>query len=1242
VKSFGGTGCALDCDDVVGGLTDLADRLGVDPSVVVLAGWAAVLARSSGVRDFAVGLPVPGWREGAEHVVGPLANVVPLRCGFDGTKCFGEWVTLVGEWVAAARAHGRVPFERIVEAVDPGRDLSRSPLYQVSFESVTGGQGGVRTPDTVVEPIATETGFAAVDLELTATWRDSGLRLRLDGNADLFDVDTLRQLLDRVVRLLTAGVRDAGIGVSRLGLMDPAERDRVVTGWNQTTVDYPADRCLHELVERQVAASPDAIAVRCGDQELTYTQLNDRANQLATELRSLGVVPESRVGVLTDRSVDSVVGLLGVLKAGGAYVPLDPSYPVQRLGYIVANARAVAVVGPAADVDLATAAAPGSRFIPTPTGETGADNPAVVTNPNNLAYVIYTSGSTGQPKGVAVNHRHIVASTAARWTHPGFNQPDRYLVMAPLTFDASGGGLYCTLTRGGTVILPTETEVQDPRALAALIRSAEVTHFDGVPSQYAVLLEADTTGTESLRTCVLAGEALPPTLVGAHFERNPDTLLQNEYGPTEATVWAAVCDCRPEHGLAGSVPIGRPIPNAQMYLLDEYLAPVPPGVAAELYIGGDAVARGYVNQPGLTAQRFVPDPFGGRPGARLYRTGDRARYLRDGMIEFLGRVDHQVKIRGFRVELAEIENVILRHPHVAEAVVTTQEPTPGNHRLLAHVVASAGHLVTPQDLSAHLLAYLPDYMVPSAVVTLDRMPLTVQGKIDRASLPRPDVLPDVADRTGPTTSTEAAVAEQWSKVLGVETVDIHTGFFDLGGDSLLVARLVARLARQFDVTLPVEEIFRVPTVAGIAGAIDTHQRRKAGQLDNEALYAMELAELRNEAKLDDAVRVDGLPTADYLNPEHVFVTGATGYIGCFLVAELVRKTSATVHCLVRGEDDVAAYARLEGIMRSFEAWDESYRDRIRVLAGDLAKPLVGLSPEQFDDLGEKVDAIYHSGAMVNFTMPYEVMKAANVGGTGELLKLACHRKVKAFHHVSTMDMFIASRADRPWLEAEHAGPPNVIPQGYPRSKWVSEHMVIMARERGLPACVFRPWIVVGHTETGVAHQTDYMFVGLKGYLQLGFLPAYSEMVNAVPVDYFCAALVHISLREQSFGKFFNIGNLEPVSFPTLYSWLRSFGYSPTLVDEKLGEQRTLDVPEDNALYPLTPMIRANRPATVAMHAETQQSIDPVVECRNVLEALEGTGIRCPKWTEEMAHASLRYMVDIGFLPAPGEVAVSAV
>ncbi|HEY0451975.1 amino acid adenylation domain-containing protein [Actinophytocola sp.] len=720
VRSGAGVSCAVECG-LAGEVAGLAARLGVEAPVVVLAAWTVVLARCSGVRDFAVGVPVPS-----------TANVVPVRVVLDAGVSFGAWVRSVGERVASALAHGRVPVERMVDAVVP-----EGELFQVFYESVDERPDALLRLGAEVEPVDLETGCAAVDLELTATWRSPGLGLRLTGSADLFDVDTLRQLLDRVPRVLAAGTADPDPAVTRLALMGEAERDLVVNGWNRTTVDYPADRCFHELVERQVTATPDVVAVRCGDRALTYAQLNDRANQLAAELRGLGVGPESLVGIVSTRSVDPVVALLGVLKAGGAYVPLDPAYPPQRLGAIAVDAGVTVVVGTTGPLP------PGTCLVPVPGGETGAADLPVVTTPGNLAYVIYTSGSTGQPKGVAVSHRNLVASTAARWTYA---DPGTDLLTFPLTFDAAAGGLHWMLTKGGTCLMPTEEELHDPRLMARLVREHTITHINTIHSQYRLILEeTEPADLRSLEYVDVGGEALPPDLVSMHYRRTPDAILTNCYGPTETTVWAAVCDCRPAHGLAASVPIGRPIPNTRVYLLDEYLAPVAPGVPAELYIGGDGVARGYVGRPGLTAQRFVPDPFGGEPGALLYRTGDRVRYLRDGMIEFLGRVDHQVKIRGFRVELPEIESVIRRHPQVAEVVVTTEEAAPGTRRLVAHVVGTAGAEPArlPDLVREWVAEHLPRFMVPDRIVVLDTMPRTSTGKVDRASFaaPRPKSAP---------------------------------------------------------------------------------------------------------------------------------------------------------------------------------------------------------------------------------------------------------------------------------------------------------------------------------------------------------------------------------------------------------------------------------------------------------------------------------------------------------------------
>ncbi|WP_440899943.1 thioester reductase domain-containing protein, partial [Actinosynnema sp.] len=717
--------------------------------------------------------------------------------------------------------------------------------------------------------------------------------------------------------------------------------------------------------------------------------------------------------------------------------------------------------------------------------------------------------------------------------------------------------------------------------------------------------------------------------------RNPGSALFNEYGPTEAAVWASVHAVRPEDGEATRVPIGRPIPNTRLHLLDANLNPVAPGVPGELYIGGEGVARGYVNRPAMTAERFLPDPFSADPGARLYRTGDLARHRADGAVEFLGRADTQVKIRGFRIELSEIENVLLRHPLVAEAVVTVREDQPGVPRLVAHVVPVIGRVLTQDTLVTHVLGQIPDYMVPSAFVSLERMPLTRHGKIDTAALPAPVEIA-AGGFVEPRTQLEAEIAETFAAVLGLRQISATADFFSLGGNSLLVARLAAQLSREHDVELPIDEIFRVPTVEGIARAVEVHQRRR-DNVDSAALYAQQVAELVADVRLDPAIVPDGLPNADWFSPKNILVTGATGYLGAFLAVELVQRTSATVHCLVRGESQDAAWDRLEEVLRKYRAWDESYRTRMRVVTGDLSKPRLGLGEAEYATLATDLDAIYHSGAIVNFTYPYEAMKAANVLGTEELLRLATTTTLKAFHFVSSVDVFMGTGAERPFTEEDLGDRPVKVPTGYPRTKWVAEKIVVIARDRGVPVTVQRPWMITGHTETGASHDTDYLYVYLKGFLDLGVLPLYNDVINAVPVDYTAAAIVHTSLQEENLGKNFNITNPEPTTMQQCYQWLRSFGYDLNVVDEEEARRQALAVDEDHVLYPLTPILRVASMRHAALDPELQQQVDPMDECRVLLAALEGSGISCPPVNEQWAHSCFSFLVENGYLPAPGDV-----
>ena len=1213
---------------LAGAIAEFAAARGVDRSTVILAALGALIGRLGG-RSFAIGVPVPSRAD--PGTVGPMENVVPVRCDFSGERSFAEWATTVDGWLRESVQHGRVPFERIVQEAAPRRDIRFSPLFQVQFRAVDEAAAPAEA-----ETLSLPTGFAALDLEVDVSWRPGGLNLELTGNSDLFDAPDLCLVADRLIRLLGGALSDPDKPVALLDIMDERERGLVLREWNQTRHAYPDQACLHDLISAQAAATPGHLAVICGEDRLTYAELHARATALAATLRAAGTGPETPVAVAAGRSAHALVAILAVLYAGGAYLPLDPGYPAERLRYTLADAGAIAITGTPQAAAALHQAAPHLPVIPAPAAGHGTPatlDPAPLT-PDNLAYLIYTSGSTGRPKGVAVTHRNIVASTTARWTYAALQRPARYLVMAPLTFDAAGGGLYCTLTQGGTVVIPTQEETLDPRALARLLSSAEITHFDGVPSQYAVLLEAETPPAGSLRCCVLAGEALRPSLVRAHYEHNPDATLINEYGPTEATIWATTHPTTPADGHARTVPIGTPIPNTTTYILDAHLNPVPPGTPGELFIGGPAITRGYHHQPALTAHRYLPDPYATTPGARLYRTGDRARQQPDGTIDYLGRTDHQVKIRGFRVELPEIENTLLQHPLITQAIATVRPTPQGTPRLTAHIVTHSGQPVTKEELSRHLLGSLPDYMVPSAFVVLDKLPMTAHGKVDRDALPAPEAMSEPEGYVEPSTPLERTVARCFGEVLGIDPVSANTDFFKAGGDSLLVARVIARLARVCDVTPPVDEFFRVPTVRGIATSIETHRALNRGELDLGALYAMGVDELRGEIKIDDSIRVDGLPVADYLHAKHVLLTGATGYIGAFLLEQLARKTGAVIHCLVRGESQAAAAEKLEAALREFGIWTEELWLRVRVVAGDLGKPDLGLAADVLSELADTIDAIYHSGALVNFTFPYEAVRAANVGGTHELLKLACRGKVKGFHHISTMDVFVGTRAERPWLERDPGDRPALLPTGYPRSKWVAEKMVALARERGLPACIYRPWVVIGHSTAGTAHRTDYMFVALKGYLELGFLPRVTEVLNAVTVDYFAEAAVHLSLREDSFGKYFNIGNLEAIEYPQLYAWVESFGYHPDIIDRDVARERTLQVGQENSLYPITPIIRSGRRDHPWLEPDYHRTIDPTSECANVLAGLRGSGIECPRPTEQLVHTILQYMVDCGHLPQP--------
>jgi len=803
-------------------LEGLARAEGATFFVAVLAAFDVLLYRYTGQADVVVGAPVDTrGRPELEEVVGPFINAIVLRNDVSGSPSFRELVRRVHRRTLDAVEHKELPFERLVEALAPERDLSRHPLFQTLL-ALNPPETGLDLPGVKVEEIDPAWSAARVDLFLVLDDLAHGLEAIWEYSTDLFDAATIERMAEHFQRLLEAIVADPDLPIDRLGLLTQSERSRLTSGWNQTDAAIP-ERRLEVLIAEQAARTPGQVAVACEAATLTFAELDARANQLAHRLGALGVREHDLVGVCLPRSERLLVALLGTMKAGAAYVPIDPTYPPERQRFMLEDAQVRVLIteadvlpGPGAD-GAGGAGGPEVLFLDRDRDQLDAepvDPPEPRGDPDGLAYVIYTSGSTGRPKGVEIQHRALVNFLTTMRERPGIEPDDVLVAVTTLSFDIAGLELYLPLIAGARVVIAPAQTTSDPRALAQLLQRSGATVMQATPTTWRMLLDGGWTGRPGLRA-LCGGEALAPGLADQLVACGVE--LWNMYGPTETTIWSTVQLIRTE----GEPPsIGRPIANTSLFILDGCGEPAPIGVPGELHIGGAGLARGYRNRPELTAERFVADPFAARSGARLYKTGDLARYRSDGTVEFLGRLDQQVKLRGYRIELGEIEARLAEHPRVAAAAAAVHLGSAGEPELVAYVVPSA-EPVDAEELWQRLGQSLPAYMVPSSLVTLPALPLTPNGKLDRNALPAPEAggagprSAYVAPRTDP----ERAIAELWSEVLGVERIGVHDDFFELGGQSLLAARLMGRLDSRLGVELPLRALFESPTVAGLAARV---------------------------------------------------------------------------------------------------------------------------------------------------------------------------------------------------------------------------------------------------------------------------------------------------------------------------------------------------------------------------------------------------------------------------------------
>ncbi|MBZ5712804.1 amino acid adenylation domain-containing protein [Nannocystis pusilla] len=1034
--------------------------------------------------------------------------------------------------------------------------------------------------------------------------------------------------------------------------MSDTNASLIDAAWHGGFSPYPSAEGLAELLVRQVRSRPDALAVDAGEERLSYAELFRRASRMAHALRAAGVGVETPVGVFMSPRIEQIVAQVAICMAGGTYVPLDPDYPRERLEFMIADAGVELVLTERRQFGLQLGGRP--ELCVDRERANFERNPAtfewVAGGPERRTHILYTSGSTGKPKGIEIVGRGVTRLVMAT-NYVQFEPTDRVAQIANFSFDAAIFEVWGPLLNGAEIVLIPRRSALDPSELRAELVRRGVTVMFLTTALFNLVAGACPDAFSSLRYLLVGGEKANAEALRAVLEAAPPRHLQNIYGPTESTTFAVSCELGLEHVATSNVPIGRPIANTLAYILDEQQRPVGVGELGELYIGGDGLARGYHNRPELTAERFVSVAgLRGDAAIRLYRTGDQARWRPDGLIEFVGRTDFQVKIRGHRIELEEIESALVASGLVAAAAVTVHESPAGDKSLVAHVVPRDRAGFLSSQLQVHLQTKLPRFMVPSRFVSLDALPLNANGKVDRKALVAGQAQSGVfslnamiAATHDPLTGELAAI---WAELLGVQVVLPEDDFFGLGGNSLLAARLVLRVRDVYRVRLPIYALYEGGTLRECVALLRRALRGEAiGSTTPEGPQVWQA-----DARLPEDVRAQILRTAELPRPAadawrtgDVFLTGVTGFLGSFLLRDLMVHTKARVHCLVRAQDVRSGAARVRQALAKYGLWQSSYAARICVVPGDLTSPRFGLDEAAFTSLAGTVDAVIHSGAQVNYVQPYAAHRASNVGGTLEVVRFAATGRAKPLHHVSSVGVFgpsgffggkrVVYENDALDDHLEYLG----LDIGYSASKWVAEKVVWAAGELGLPVAVYRPGFIMGDSRTGAGNADDFVGRSVRGAIQIGAYPDLPrQRKEFVPVDFVSRAILHIAGSADNHGRAFHLVPPDPQQSPDLnefFALISEFGYRLKQWSYAQWVDRTIqDARErDNPLCSLLPMLFERVYRDELTRWELYEDM-PAYDTSNTNAALAGSGIRFVAMDRTLVARYLRYWIAAGQLP----------
>lgn len=1201
----------------------------------LMAVFNILLYRYSGQSDITIGFPDSNRQQHADlqQLIGLLVNTLTARTQLSSDQNFIQLLKQVKTTLRDAYANSEIPFDYLVNQLKVSRNSSHNPLFQVML-AMQNKQTEITFEDLKAEPIAIDTRTAMFDLTLDAQELINGeLALSFEYATDLFEHATIVRLAQHFEVLVQAVINSPVQAISELPLLTEGERKTLLFDWNATQAEYPADKTLHQLFEEQAQKTPNNIAIVFEGLSLTYGELNAKSNQLAHYLKRLGIKPNTLVAISMERSFELIIGLLGILKAGGAYVPVDPNYPIERIQFMLRNTQTQILLthsnfrqqfgdynGQMIALDLLSL-----------TYYSQANLGAFIQS-QHLAYVIYTSGSTGEPKGVMVGHKNIVNTLYGLQSHYEMRPSDKFIHYHSYSFDVSLEEIFLPLSVGASVIVAKPKIQYHLDELATLLSETKATCIGFTPSPlhgFLDYIDSYSFNFEALRLISIGNEAVSVSLVKRIQAKFPRAVLINMYGPTECAV-DAISFQFPANFTQANVPIGRPLANTFLYILNSAYQPMPIGVPGELYIGGAGVAQGYWNQAALTAERFINNPFATIEdkvlgnNLKLYRTGDLAKYLADGNIEYVGRIDEQVKIRGFRIELGEIESIINNFNGVKQNVVTVYENDAQQKQLVAYIVPVS---VIPENqmdswitlLRAYLAQKLPDYMLPSHIRLLEKLPLTPNGKLDRKSLPKPNQIHHDQAFVAPETQIQKALAAIWSKLLAVEAtqISIHDNFFNLGGHSLLLTTMLAEVKKQLQLEFSTADFISHPTIANLAAL--------CSKQNSNLHWQSQLANrIEQDAQLPDTIKVNN-ETQVLLMPKVILLTGATGFIGVHLLRELLTSTQAHIICLIRAETQVMAKTKLIQQLKKYNLIETVDLNRVEILLGNLAKSTLGLSQEEMIRLAKEVDSIYHNGALVHHIYDYITLYPSNVASTLELIKLSVTHKNKQLHFISTLNS--EGELDE-FGKKDEKVPNNTLPMqyksGYEQSKWVAERLIAQAQDRGIRASIYRLSFVQGQQETGIVNEGNHFTLILKSCIQLGIAPDINIDFELTPVDIVSKSIVALSLNSDLL-PVYHLNNPHTLNWKELINFLCEQNYVIQLMEKTSLQKKYLtNLSPDNALF-----------AVAAYYGDNFEIPDiHKVVCTKTQAQLIKLGIHYPKIEKDLLTKYINYLIKTGFLPKP--------